>query len=387
MIQVTSKYNCCGCSACVQVCPKQCIEFNEDSHGFRYPSVYLEACIDCGLCEKVCPVINQSESHKPLEVFAAKSLSDDIRMNSSSGGIFTLIAEYIIKNGGVVFGAMFDNKWEVRHSYADTREGLKVFQGSKYVQSIIGDSFLIAKSFLDQGRLVFFTGTPCQISGLNRFLRKDYKNLITADVVCHGVPSPLIWRSYVNYIREQNLGYEITKISFRNKEKGWRKFSMQIIGQCASIRCDSKVILQEATDKNLYMQMFLNDLSLRPSCSSCPSKSGKSCSDITLADFWGIENESPEIYDNKGVSLVMLNNEKGTALFNKLQVNKVKSSYDLALKYNPCIEYSVKENKYVPLFWEKFRIGGLALASTVLKYFRLSVVDRILRRIMKILKS
>ena len=183
MICLQDKKDCCGCSACVQRCPKQCIKMEEDNEGFLYPLVDKNKCIDCGLCEKVCPVINQSEERWPLNVYAAKNHDDVIRQTSSSGGVFTLLAYNTIDKGGVVFGASFNKYWEVAHSYAETREGISAFRGSKYVQSIIGDTFKQAEGFLKQGREVLFSGTPCQVAALRIFLRKEYNNLITVDFI------------------------------------------------------------------------------------------------------------------------------------------------------------------------------------------------------------
>lgn len=194
MIHITDKSKCCGCNACVQRCPKQCIAMREDEEGFLYPKVDVAVCIDCGLCEKVCPVINQNVPKEPLQVFAAKNKNEDQRLRSSSGGVFILLAENIIKQGGVVFGARFDKNWEVEHGYAETLEELEPLMRSKYVQSRIGNTYKEAEMFLKQGRKVLFVGTSCQIAGLHKFLRKEYENLLTVDFICHGVPSPGVWR-------------------------------------------------------------------------------------------------------------------------------------------------------------------------------------------------
>ena len=386
MINIINKYNCCGCAACVQVCPKQCIQFNEDEQGFNYPNVDSERCVNCGFCEKVCPVINQNDVRYPNRVYAAKSIGENVRNNSSSGGIFPLIAGYIINEGGVVFGAIFDEKWGVIHSCTESIDGLAPFLGSKYVQSVIGESYIKAKQFLDSGRNVLFTGTPCQIAGLKKFLPKEYPNLLTSDVVCHGVPSPLVWRSYLEYVREQKPGYDITNITFRSKSTGWRQYSLLIHGKKLKHEQQEEIILQESVAENLYMQLSLNDLTLRPSCFECPSKCGKSYSDITLGDFWGIENIYPMIDDNKGISLVMLNTDRGAELFNKLSVFKLESSYELAVKYNSCIERSVKENNFVKMFWDIFTADGIVASTRVLKYLKLTIIDRLRHRLRRFIK-
>jgi coenzyme F420-reducing hydrogenase beta subunit len=205
MIHLTEKTDCCGCNACVQSCPKDCITMQEDNEGFLYPAIDLETCIDCSLCEKVCPEIHQKEVRKPLQVYAAKNRNEEVRLQSSSGGIFTLLAEKIIEEHGVVFGARFDENWAVIHDYTETIEGLASFRGSKYVQSRIGETFSQAKQFLKSGRKVLFSGSPCQIAGLKLFLKKDYENLLTIDFVCHGVPSPKVWRKYIMQLSDSQL--------------------------------------------------------------------------------------------------------------------------------------------------------------------------------------
>lgn len=238
MINIKEPKDCCGCNACAQRCPKHCIILTEDHEGFLYPKVNTELCIECGLCEKVCPVINQKPKKGPLEVYAAINPDEQIRKESSSGGIFTLLAEKIIQENGVVFGARFDENWEVRHDYTETIEGLAVFRSSKYVQSRIEDNYLKAEKFLKEKRKVLFSGTPCQIAGLKKFLRKEYDNLLTVDFICHGVPSTKVWRMYLdetcrnlikrgsssNFIDEGRRSY-IEAINFRHKILGWKRFS------------------------------------------------------------------------------------------------------------------------------------------------------------------
>ena len=193
MIEITEKYLCCGCAACVQRCPKQCIILHEDHEGFLYPKVDTDNCIDCALCEKVCPILNEGSNRKPLKVYAAINKDEKIRLESSSGGIFTLLAEQTIGEDGVVFGARFDENWQVRLDYTETIEGIAVFRGSKYVQARTENTYQQAEFFLREGRKVLFAGTPCQIAGLKKFLRKEYDNLLAVDFVCHGVPSPKVW--------------------------------------------------------------------------------------------------------------------------------------------------------------------------------------------------
>ena len=198
MINITEKQNCCGCSACVQKCPKQCITLEVDSEGFLYPKVDVSGCIGCGICERVCPWINRPEPLQPQEVFAVKNRNEEERMASSSGGVFIALAKKTLEKGGVVFGAVFDENWEVVHAYAETMESVRPMMGSKYLQSRIGSSYRDTERFLKEGREVLFTGTPCQVTGLHKFLQKEYSNLLSVDFLCHGVPSPGVWCRYLD---------------------------------------------------------------------------------------------------------------------------------------------------------------------------------------------
>lgn len=341
MINIKNKQDCCGCSACAQRCPKQCIAMAEDEEGFLYPKVDISKCIDCHLCEKVCPVINQDDPRTPLNVYAAKNQNDQIRLDSSSGGIFTILAEQVINAGGVVFGACWDEEWNVKHDYAECLDDLVKFRSSKYLQSIIGDNYLKAEQFLKSGCTVLFTGTPCQIAGLKHFLRKDYDNLLAVEVICHSVPSSGIWQRYLEE-RLQTLRWsksDIKHISFRNKETGWKGYSFIIENKNGNA-------FSELGSKNAFMRGFLADLYTRPSCQACPAKQLKSGSDITLGDFWGIDSLMPEIDDDKGVSAIIINTEKGRKALHSVN-DLIPSSWADICVNNPALVKSAKvsENK------------------------------------------
>jgi len=225
MIQLKEKKDCCGCFACATICPQHCITMDEDHEGFRYPIIDKDSCTDCGLCSKVCPVINRyTKTEFETKVFACQNKNEQIRLESSSGGIFSLLAENTIQKKGVVFGARFDDDFFVIHDFTETIEGLEAFRGSKYVQSFIGDNYKKAEQFLIQGREVLFTGTSCQIAGIKHYLRKEYNNLLTVDIVCHGVPSPKVFKLYLEELNSQQDG-KLEKILFRDKTDGWKKFS------------------------------------------------------------------------------------------------------------------------------------------------------------------
>lgn len=331
MIKIQDKSQCCGCEACRNICPKQCILMQEDKEGFLYPEVNLADCIDCGLCEIACPVLHPAKERIPVAVCAAKHYDDNIRLASSSGGVFTFIAEQVIDEGGVVFGARFNDQWEVIHDYVETKEKLSCFRGSKYVQSRIGDTYKQVLHFLQSGRKVLFTGTSCQIAGLKLFLRKEYDNLLTADIICHGVPSPKVWKKYLNEITSTD-SLQVTNISFRNKQEGWKNFSLKV-------EMKGKRLYLRSFKSDLYFDFFLSNMILRPSCYSCPAKSGKSCSDITLGDFWGIENVCPEFDDDKGCSVVLIYNPQIKYLIEGMLVGNI--VYNQAKQGNPSLEVSV----------------------------------------------
>jgi coenzyme F420-reducing hydrogenase beta subunit len=364
----------------------------EDDEGFLYPKINDSFCTKCGLCVKICPVLSQGNVRKPLYVYAAKNPNEKIRRESSSGGIFTLLAEKTIRQGGVVFGAQFNEKWEVIHDYTETVEGLAVFRGSKYVQSVIGNTYKQVKDFLETDRTVMFSGTPCQIAGLKAFLQKDYDKLLAVDLVCHGVPSPAVWREYLDEVAEkippppphyQTRHKYIKAINFRDKTHGWRKFSVVIHFNLEKKMSNLHIInlnfrdkshgwkhsrfnvrfsnlkkpssISDLIHKNPFGKGFLQDLYLRPICYNCFCRFQKSGSDITLGDYWGIQNFLPEIDDDLGVSLLIVNNKKGKEILSDLNIVSVETAYSCALKGNPNIEKSVEPNPNRVLFFQEWK--------------------------------
>lgn len=333
MINIIDKHNCCGCEACVQACPKQCISFNEDTEGFRYPEVDKSLCVNCGVCEKVCPILTPYESHRPQKQYAAINPDEAIREQSSSGGIFTMLAERVICEGGCVFGVRFDDNWQAVFDHTDTIEGLAAFRGSKYVQARVGQAFKEVRGFLKQNRKVLFSGTPCQVAALRHFLLRDYDNLLLVDFICHGVPSPKVWRMYLDEVT-QNAIRAISDVQFRNKIQGWKRYNFDITYDCRS----HQYKLSSWYQKNHYMRIFLNDVSLRPSCYNCKAKAGRSGSDLTIADFWGIGQLKPDMDDDHGTSLVLVHTEKGANHFSGLQLKPCETKYEDILLYNPALE-------------------------------------------------
>lgn len=345
MIQPTSK--CTGCGACESICPKHCITLQADGEGFDYPKVNVSLCVDCGLCEKVCHALKSLDERQPLKVLAAINKDSAIREASSSGGVFFSLAERIINEGGVVFGARFDDKWQVMLDYAETIDGIKPFMGSKYVQAHAGTAYRDAERFLKQGRKVLFSGSPCQISGLHSYLRKPYENLITVDFVCHGVPSPKVWGRYLDEV--VSSFNDIGDVKFRSKQDGWKRFHFQL----SYTREEKTVTLSNWHQQNHYMRAFLSDMILRPSCYQCAAKGGRSLSDITIGDFWGIWDVVPQMDDDRGTSLVLVHTEKGASAISFDCFESRSVEYDSALRCNHSIVASVKPHPKRRQFFAK----------------------------------
>lgn len=390
MIQIQQKYECCGCNACTQICPKKCISMHEDVEGFLYPYIDKNICIDCHLCEKVCPIIHQRNPQTPYEIYAAKNKNENIRMHSSSGGIFSLLAEKVIAQGGVVFGAKFDAEWKVVHDFTETLEGLSAFRGSKYVQSYIGDSFLKVQNFLNQNRIVLFSGTPCQIAGLKNFLRKDYQNLLTIDFICHGVPSPYVWNKYLketcnNIIDRKssinkNIKLYIKNINFRNKKLGWKNFSFNLRFN-SGISQDDIQEFSESLKENIYLKGFTRNLYLRPSCHHCPTKSFKSQSDYTMADFWGIQKYHPEFDDDKGISVLFVHRKEDIFPYDKCDI--IKSTLQEVLDQNPTLVKSSLPKANRSKFFK--RISNKPIIPLIKTYSQYNTREFLKNQIIKIL--
>lgn len=375
--EICDKMLCTGCGACASICPKKCINMVADKEGFTRPIIDKEACIDCGKCKKICPVTNRyRDDGKKPKICAAVNKIDAVRASSSSGGIFSALAEKIISNGGVVFGAVFDERFNVVHDYAQTVGEIEKFRGSKYVQGHVGNAYVKAKEFLDEGRTVLFTGLPCQIGGLYAYLRKDYENLITQDVICHGAPSPTMWKKYLAF-REKNAEATAKQITFRDKRDSWKKYSL-------CFRFDNQSEYRVSVADDAYMKSFLLHYCLRPSCHSCAFKNLHRQSDITLADCWGIERVQPEKNDDKGVSLVMIHSSKGEALIEACGDCLTMWDYDLdkALEYNPSMIFSARTNFMRRNFMRD--LNRLPMDKLTKKYFGVGITARAQRFLMKL---
>lgn len=372
MKEICNSSDCTGCMACVNVCTHGAILVKEDKEGFDRPVVDCNLCVDCGLCVKTCPINHLPEKNEPKEIYSGWSYDSTIRINSSSGGAFTEIARPVLDEGGVVFGCTLNDSLQAEHVYVESIEELsEKLSGSKYVQSKIRNTYQLVKDFLKQRRVVLFSGTPCQVAGLRNYLRKDYDNLITVDLICHGVPSPKIFEDYKLYIEHQEK-MNLTDIKFRNKRKSWIFYNMLLTGN--TIDGVEKKIYIGHYYKDPYIRGFLNDVFLRPSCSSCKFTTIERTSDFTIADWWGYQRYHGESrdFEQKGVSLIFANTNKATELFdNKISHGLCyrKRTKEEALKTNPSLRgSSVVDSKKREEFWKDYFGGGLE--SVMSKYMQ-----------------
>lgn len=370
------KSECYGCEACRNICPKGCIFMKEDEEGFHYPYIDRAKCIGCGNCIKVCPhrgsVLNSNRLNGPL-VYAAINLDENIRLKSSSGGMFTLLSQVIIKNGGTVYGAGFDKNLNVIHKGVENLEELEGLRGSKYVQSYINNTYSEVERKLNDSNSVLFTGTPCQVYGLYSFLGKNHERLITADIICGGTPSPKVYRDYYEWMSKKFCD-KIVDIFHRDKDNGWNN------GYTCRVKFSNGIQYLAHSSKDPYLRGFSSGLFKRPSCHSCKFANDNRCSDITLGDYWKVSKFHPEMDDNKGTSLVILNTVKGRNLFDKCKerTSFVESNIEYAKSSQPCLispcqprddrtEFFRELGSY---HFEKVMKKFMAASPKVLRFFR-----------------
>ena len=329
MIEVNYE-KCTACGACVQKCPKNCIELKSDDNGFLYPSVNTTECIGCGLCDKVCPIEKQSSEAKTPTAYACATTEDSMLIQATSGGIFGAIAIYVLEQGGVVYGCAYTEHLQATHIRIDNKESLSVLFGSKYVQSNTYSTYKECEEDLKSGKQVLYSGTPCQIAGLKKYLQKDYTNLLTVDLVCHGVASQAYFDKYIGLL-EKEEGAVCTNYNFRSKRNaGWS------VAGIASFKTDSGKVFDKKQYyfSNYYYYYYLACSIYRESCYSCEYANLNRVGDFTLGDFWGAEGLDIPFDVEKGCSLVLLNSEKAISLFEKLNLQKHEVSLDIAIKYN-----------------------------------------------------
>lgn len=302
------KKTCCGCAACAAVCPVNAIGMRSDG-AFDYPAVDEATCVNCGKCERVCPFKREKKTAPvPLAAFAGKH-TDGVRLMSSSGGIFTALSDAVLENGGAVYGAAYDEAMRVTHQRAETPAARDRMRGSKYVQSDMDGVYAAIKKDLDEGREVLFTGTPCEVAAVKAVLG-EHEKLTVVDIICHGVPSPAFWLDFIKLL-EEKYGQKVVGYRFRNKAVAWRRYSPLV-----TLADGTEVPENDLTGS--FIEVFRYELALRPACANCPFTTLSREGDLTIGDFWGVEKRRPELDDEKGVSAVLVNTEKGKRALERL---------------------------------------------------------------------
>lgn len=350
MIRIYEKKNCTGCSACVNICPVNAITFAEDTEGFNYPIVNEKKCINCEQCNRICPIINTVKVENNYiipKVYASWNIDEEVRINSTSGGVFSAIAEKFIDENGIVVGAEYTEDFSIRHTFITDKEGIARLRQSKYAQSDLSDVFKKIKKLLTEGKKILFCGTPCQVAGLKSFLKKDYDNMYLCDFICRGIASQKVYKKYLLSVQNK-MGATIKKIQFKNKDFGWNLFSTKI-------ELNSGEFYHKDRYNDEYMVGYLKyNLFIRPACHSCKFKKLPRVSDITLGDFWGIGEKSKELDSDKGTSVVLLNTKKGENLFEKIREKTIiceECYLEDVVKGNTCLFNTVPEGNYRNYFF------------------------------------
>lgn len=366
-MQKLNKEACTGCGACYNICPMEAISIKEDKYGFYKPVIDEQKCTNCGLCEKTCPLDNYDSKNNPPKAYALINKDENTRLKSASGGAFSAFAKYILEQNGVVYGVIWDKNIVAVHSRATTLQEVEKMYTSKYVQSNTLDTFKQAKKDLEDGKQVLFSGTPCQIAGLKSYLRKTYDNLITVDLICHGTPSPLAFEKYKQEFIYNKHNEKIININFRSKLIGWNP---------------NHTITDVYTNKKLYslnkinyMKAFLTNAIINNSCLNCQFNKIPRIADITIGDFWGVDDYDKTLNDKKGLSIILVNNEKGQR-FLKLADNNIKIKevpFDVVTPKNPNIYTSSKAHKNRTEFLEELCVQNKSLKYCVKKYLKTPV--------------
>lgn len=341
--------NCTGCMACYNICPVGAISISQDRKGFYVPEIHDAKCIHCNQCVSICPELRHSRGQPPQSVLACWARNDVLRQASTSGGIFSGLAAETFRRGGVVCGVCLDHNLVARHVIVENIEKLTPLRGSKYVQSDVGNVMNACKQHLEAEKQVFFTGTPCQVAGFKNFLGHGYENLLTADIICHGVPSPLVFDKYLRFIESTYLK-KIMSVQFRYKKPGWTVFSMQIV-----FEDQSEYIADSMTDP--YLIAFLKDYISRDCCARCRYAVDWRQGDLTIADFWGyVSDKWATRNTEKGISLVLQNTAKGIEALDAIAKNYiiVEKTMEEAKSGNQCLSRPYPPNKETEKFWRKF---------------------------------
>lgn len=370
------KEKCCSCAACMNICPTQAITIKPDADGFKFSEINNDLCIECGLCNKVCAFQNiPVNGDGPMATYVAISKNSDVLLTSASGGIFAALASIVFEKNGVVFGCTFNRNMEPEHICINNPSDMKKLQGSKYVQSNIRNTYAEAEKYLKEGIWVLFTGTPCQIAGLKSYLGKDYDNLITTDIICHGVPSVDFFKGYINYLEDKLKG-KVIDLKFRDKSKGW--------GHIEKVIYKKDGILKEKLIQpfnSYYHSYFLKGYILRESCYKCKYACGSREGDITMGDYWGIEKAHPEIVTKEGVSVLLVNSKKGIGLIDDLSkyLQLAESIFEKARVHNGPLNRPNAKSEKREIIFKTWREGGYKAVAD--QYYRMNKKRIILSKV------
>lgn len=365
-----NKEDCCGCTACLSACPKNAIQMVEDEKGYLYPTIDKNLCIGCNICEKVCPLkIENNKLSFTQAAYGVKNKDNEERNRSSSGSVFIEIAKAVLSENGVVFGVEMDSNFIVYHSWANTLEESRKFQGSKYVQSIKGNAYSKVKEYLMDGKKVLFTGTPCEVAGLKKYLGKDYNNLLTIDIICHGVPSQKLLQKFINK-KEKDFKSKIKSLTFRDKKFGWRN-------QEIHINFENDKDYHAPIWEDEFYRLFTSNYILRESCYVCHFANMNRPGDITIGDFWNIKNVKEDFEDTLGISSILVNTEKGADLF-----DSIKSDFNyFNCDFNEITQPNLQHPSIKPENFEEFKkdFESQGLDYCLKKYGEMGVMEKVKR--------
>lgn len=371
MIDKVSVQECTLCGACVNACRTDAISFSKPYLDFYYPQVKEDICIHCNQCEQACPILgNKGKPDEGYPVaFAAKSENDSMRMRSSSGGAFYELASQMLRDGGYVCGAVFDDEFHVKHILSNAKEDILRMMGSKYAQSDVGYCYREIKDVLEKGYKVLFSGCPCQVAGLRTFLGKEYPNLLLVELICHGIPSDQMLQTYIG-MQERKYGAKLTRMEFRNKKKGWHNSSVRM-------EFENHRIYSIPYTADAHTIGFLRNITLKSSCYDCHFRNFTAGSDIIMGDFWGAEVELPED-DNKGISAILVNSGKGMDIIDRCNLALTPANVETVIKYNKNLLCSAAPSPQRSSFYASADTNGLEEA--IRRYLEESAIQKLKRQ-------
>ena len=366
-VEITSKEDCCGCTACANICPNEAITMIADKEGFLYPFINKSKCVDCGMCKNICPTLNKTKNKEENQKgYIFQYRDNQIRKESTSGGFYTAISEYVIKKNGIVYGVSLDDNFVAKHERVTKKEDLWKFRNSKYVQSDPNTTFKQVKKDLENKSLVLYSGTACEIEGLKRYLQKNYNNLLTVDVICRSVPSPLLWEKYIN---EKNKNKDIDKVYFREKKYGYKYSNL-------CMHSKEKIVYNNGVDTDPYLRAFFSNIASRPSCYNCKFKEQFHKSDFTIWDCFEVDYYDESFNDDKGTTRVLINNENVFEIFKEVSTTHNIKEIEVKELINNFHQMfnSIKYNSNRDLFFEELNIDG---CEALKKYFPNKLINRL----------